>query len=105
MQKRVIYVTLLLGDTVLELLEKLDAVKKELDQVACIKKLKKSQEELLGNSLLYKKIRNHEEDLEMYDEVIEYRKAENEVNFLILEIRKYLKEHLNDEGGCFYESH
>lgn len=87
----------------LELLEKLDQVKKELDQVTCIKKLQCCQQALLCNSFLYDKIKRHEKDLEMYDEIMEYRKCENEVNFLILAIRKYLKEYMEVGSDFVYE--
>lgn len=88
----------------LELLEKIDTLKKTLNETDLIKRLESAQLEILNDSALYQKIKNHDVDISSNSKVAEYRKAENEVNFLILEINDYLKRAFKESKRCHHES-
>lgn len=87
----------------IEFIEKIEALKKELDQSAPIKNLKKVQTEIFNDKKLYNEIAKKNLTSLQSSKVLEYKKLENEVNFLILEINQYLKEHLMKDGVS-YES-
>ncbi len=85
----------------IEFMEKIEALKTELDQSALIKDLKKVQTEILNNKELYDGLKQKSSSALNNPKVLEYKKLENEVNFLILEINQYLKEHLMKEGVSY----
>ncbi len=88
----------------LELLEKIDILKKALNETDLIKRLESAQLEILNDSQLYQKIKNRDVDISSNLKVVEYRKVENEVNFLILEINDYLKRSFKESQRCHHES-
>lgn len=88
----------------LELLEKIDILKKELDKLEVIQNLEKVQLEILNDKELYQKIKNKKQEVLTDSTVIEYKKLENEANFLILEINKYLKQSFQESRRCYHES-
>lgn len=88
----------------LELLEKIDILKKALNETDLIKRLESAQLEILNDSQLYQKIKNRDVDISSNLKVVEYRKVENEVNFLILEINDYLKRSFKESQRCHRES-
>ena len=81
----------------LELLDKLDQLKKELNECRSMKELLAIQKEILNDQELYEKLQKKDMEALQDEKVYAYRNCENEVNFLILEINKCLKEQL---GGC-----
>ena len=88
----------------LELLEKIDILKKALNETDLIKRLESAQLEILNDSQLYQKIKNRDVDISSNLKVVEYRKVENEVNFLILEINDYLNRSFKESQRCHHES-
>lgn len=88
----------------LELFEKLEILKNKLDSCDSILKLTRMQEEILNNRVLYQKIVEKNGTVNQEEKVLEYRKLENEVNFLILEINRRLKENFKKEVLCHNEN-
>lgn len=78
----------------LELLDKIDSLKKELEQLEIWKHLEKSKNSIYQNQELIDKVKKYQEtlnpklrlDIYHYDEIKEYKKLENEVNFLIIKM-------------------
>jgi len=85
----------------IEFMEKIETLKKELDQSALIKDLRRVQTEIFNDKELYGEIAKTNLASLQSSKVLEYKKLENEVNFLILEINQYLKEHLMKEGVSY----
>ncbi len=84
----------------IEFMEKIDLLKKELDQDISIQNLKKIQEEILNDKRLYEQIKKKDFCMNQDPRIIEYKKLENQVNFLILEMNQYVKNHLFGDGVC-----
>lgn len=82
-----------------ELLEKIDDFKRYLDLDERVLELERLQLEIRKNSQLYKRIQKKDATVLEEEKIKLYKKAENEVNFLILEIRKYLMDHLKEKEG------
>lgn len=88
----------------IELLEKLDRLKKVIDQHPTIKEIEKVQKDIETNKDLYNKIIKKEKKTLEDEQIIKYKNLENEINFLILEINQYLKENLLKNSRCQNES-
>lgn len=88
----------------IELLEKLDRLKKVIDQHPTIKEIEKVQKDIEINKDLYNKIIKKEKKTLEDEQIIKYKNLENEINFLILEINQYLKENLLKNSRCQNES-
>lgn len=88
----------------LELLEKIELLKKSLDEDSIIKSLKECQEDIMQDTLLMKQIKNHDKLLESKEKIKELRRLENDVNFIILEINQYLKENIIKNSRCQNEN-
>ena len=90
-----------------ELIEKVDELKKELDNTKQVKDLKNINNEIMKDKDLLNDIKKYNETQseEIKERIInnklfrEYKHKENEVNFLILEINKKLKE-INGSRRC-----
>ncbi|MCI8347320.1 MAG: hypothetical protein HFJ12_05205 [Bacilli bacterium] len=82
----------------LELLGKVESLKKELDQLEIWKHLYQAKNSVYQNRELMDKIKRYQETLNSqlrleiycYDEIRKYKKLENEVNFIIMEINHKL---------------
>ena len=89
-----------------ELYNYLDKIKNELDNSSIIKEYLKSKDKVMNNKELVKLIDKYHNTLDenIKSEIIknkdfrEYKKHENDVNFLILEINKILKD-ITKKGG------
>ena len=90
-----------------ELIDKVDNLKKCLDENEEIIKLKEINEKIMEDKELLKDIEeyNRTNNLELKNKIInnslfrEYKHSEAECNFIILEINKILKE-INNKGKC-----
>lgn len=90
-----------------ELIEKVNELKEELDNTKEVKELKKINNEIMKDNELLEDIKRYNEtqDEKIRERIInnklfrEYKHNENEVNFLILEINKKLKE-INGSRSC-----
>jgi len=90
-----------------ELMEKVDVLLSELDKQECVVEIKKLNNKLLMNKELLDLIKEYRVtgNEEIKDKIIsdelysKYKHYENEVNFLILNIRSKLKV-INDKKGC-----
>lgn len=90
-----------------ELIKKLENLKKSLDKNQSIKEIKKLNKKIKNNQELVNKINKYnltksEEDKQNIIKnktIIKYKHLEVEVNFLILQINKQLKE-LSSKKGC-----
>lgn len=90
-----------------ELIEKVEKLKSNLDNLDEVEKIKElnkkimEDEELLNNIKLY----NETKDERIKEKIInnklfrEYKHNENEINFIVLEINKKLKE-ITSKGKC-----
>lgn len=82
-----------------KLFEKLDNLKQALDDTECIKELKRMNEEIQKDEKLISLIEKYKltKDERLKENIInkeifqKYKKQENELNFLILEINQELK--------------
>ena len=91
-----------------ELMDKVEDLKKELDELDEIKDLKKINSEIIKDKELLKNIEeyNRTQDENIKEKIInhklfrEYKHKETECNLLILEINKRLKEINNKSKGC-----
>ena len=94
-----------------ELYEKLDNLKKELDNLDLFKKIEDSIKKIESNKGLMAKIEKFNKtknndirlDIYKYDEIKEYKELENEVNLLILQINTKLKK-IKDTRSCCHEN-
>ena len=90
-----------------ELIEKVNELKEELDNTKEVKELKTINNEIMKDNELLENIKRYNEtqDEKIRERIInnklfrEYKHNENEVNFLILEINKKLKE-INGSRSC-----
>ena len=88
-------------------MEKVDVLLSELDKQECVVEIKKLNNKLLMNKELLDSIKEYRVtgNEEIKDKIIsdelysKYKHYENEVNFLILNIRSKLKV-INDKKGC-----
>lgn len=87
----------------MELLEKIAILKEKLDQLEIIANLKAIQQEIREDQALYEQIKKKESVISNNPKIIEYKRLENQVNFLILEINQYLKENFKKDRN-YYES-
>ena len=89
-----------------ELYNYLDKIKYELDNCSVIKEYLKSKDKVMNNKELVELIDKYHNTMDenIKSEIIknkdfrEYKKHENDVNFLILEINKILKD-ITKKGG------
>lgn len=94
-----------------ELLDRLDKLKKELDNLPLFKELDLCRQNISNNKELVEKIekynltKNNNLRLEIYSykEIQEYKEKENELNLMILEINKRLKT-ITNKRSCYNES-
>ncbi|MBR6949871.1 MAG: hypothetical protein IKH54_06800 [Bacilli bacterium] len=90
-----------------ELMEKVDILLNKLDEQECVKEIKKLNNKLVMNKELLDLIKEYRvtgnEEIKnkiISDEIYsKYKHYENEVNFIILNIRSKLKV-INDKKGC-----
>lgn len=90
-----------------ELMEKVDILLNKLDEQECVKEIKKLNNKLVLNKELLDLIKEYKitgnEEIKnkiISDEIYsKYKHYENEVNFIILNIRSKLKV-INDKKGC-----
>ncbi len=95
----------------IELLEKIEDLKIELDKLDLFKELDIAKEKINSNEKLISKIKEYnntyDKNLRMniysYDEIKNYKRLENEVNLLIISINNQLKR-LQDKGSCSHEN-
>ena len=91
-----------------ELYNYLDKIKYEIDNSSVMKEYLKSRDKVMNNKELVELISKYHTTLDenIKSEIIknsdfrEYKKHENDVNFLILEINKILKEITKKGGEC-----
>ena len=90
-----------------ELIEKIDNVKKELDNSKEVKHIKELNSKLKDNKELISLIEkyNNTQDESIKEQIvsneffIEYKLSENEINYIILEINSKLKQ-ISKKGSC-----
>lgn len=91
-----------------ELIEKVEELKKELDNSKQVKELKSINKKIMQDEKLLEDIKKYNETQseEIKERIInnklfrEYKQKENEINFIILEINQKLKEINNRNKGC-----
>ena len=89
-----------------ELYNYLDKIKNELDNSSVIKEYLKSKDKVMNNKELVELINKYHNTMDenikseiiKNEDFLEYKKHENDVNFLILEINKILKD-ITKKGG------
>lgn len=94
-----------------ELLNRLDKLKKELDNLPLFKELDLCIKNINNNKELVEKIENYNLtknnslrlEIYSYKEIQEYKEKENELNLMILEINKRLKT-ITNKRSCHNES-
>lgn len=84
----------------IDLMEKIEQLKKALDNTKGIKDIEKTQKEILADKKLYEQVLRKDSSLNQHEKIQKYRQLENEVNFLILEINNTLKENLKEGEKC-----
>lgn len=90
-----------------ELIEKVEALKEELNENVSVKKIKELNKKLEKDKELLKDIEKYQytKDINLKNKIMnndlfkEYKEAETEINFIILEINKRLKQ-INNKGKC-----
>ena len=90
-----------------ELIEKIDNVKKELDNSKEVKHIKELNSKLKDNKELISLIEkyNNTQDESIKEQIVnnkffrEYKFSENEINYIILEINSKLKQ-ISKKGSC-----
>ncbi len=90
-----------------ELIEKVEALKEELNENASVKKIKELNEKLEKDKELLKNIEKYQytKDINLKNKIMnnnlfkEYKEEETKINFIILEINKRLKQ-INNKGKC-----
>ena len=90
-----------------ELIEKIDNVKKELDNSKEVKHIKELNSKLKDNKELISLIEkyNNTQDESIKEQIVnneffrEYKLSENEINYIILEINSKLKQ-ISKKGSC-----
>lgn len=95
-----------------ELYHKIDLLKEELDHLAIFKEMERLEIEIRKKKELVEKIKKYKEcpsdklrlDIYSYEEIINYKEKETELNLLILSINKRIKEGLLEGDGQCHES-
>lgn len=95
-----------------ELIEKVEQLKAELDSNEHVIRIRKLNEEVKNDLKLQSLIEEYRihPNVELKKQILEnpifaeYKVEENEINFLILSIRRELKK-IKGSKGCFHESH
>ncbi len=90
-----------------ELIEKVEALKEELNKNASVKKIKELNKKIDSDKELLKDIEKYKysKDINLKNKIMsnslfkEYKVEETEINFIILEINKRLKQ-INNKGKC-----
>lgn len=90
-----------------ELIEKVEALKEELNENVSVKKIKELNKKLEKDKELLKDIEKYQytKDINLKNKIMnnnlfkEYKEEETEINFIILEINKRLKQ-INNKGKC-----
>lgn len=90
-----------------ELIEKVEALKEALNENVSVKKIKELNEKLEKDKELLKNIEKYQytKDINLKNKIMnnnlfkEYKEEETEINFIILEINKRLKQ-INNKGKC-----
>lgn len=90
-----------------ELIEKVEALKEELNENVSVKKIKELNKKLEKDKELLKNIEKYQytKDINLKNKIMnnnlfkEYKEEETEINFIILEINKRLKQ-INNKGKC-----
>ncbi len=90
-----------------ELIEKVEALKEELNENASVKKIKELNKKIDSDKELLKDIEKYKysKDINLKNKIMsnslfkEYKVEETEINFIILEINKRLKQ-INNKGKC-----
>ena len=90
-----------------ELLEKIENLKKKLDEEECIVRIKELNQKVEKDSVLQELVKRYRSTLKEEDKkklinyplYREYKEQETEVNILILKINQRLKE-IQSKGGC-----
>ena len=96
----------------IELYQKLDELKTTLDSLPVFVELEQLIQQINHNQSLVNKIKTYHEHptIELKNEinyhplVMDYKRKENEVNFLILQINQKLNS-IRDKGSCHHENH
>lgn len=91
-----------------EIYEKLEQIKQNLNNLEIFNKLEDAINKIRENDELIDKIKKYNEtydeslrlDIYKYNEIEEYKRIENEINILILQINQKLKKIKNSEG-CY----
>jgi len=89
----------------LELLEKIEKLKSTLEKDPTIQELKRVQEEIKKDENLLVQLKNKEKETENNEKIRKMQLLENQVNFIILEINKRLKENIGKNSRCQNENH
>lgn len=89
----------------LELLEKIEKLKSTLEKDPTIQELKRVQEEIKKDEKLLVQLKNKEKETENNEKIRKMQLLENQVNFIILEINKRLKENIGKNSRCQNENH
>lgn len=95
----------------LELLEKIESLKNSLDKLEIFNKLELIKKEIYSNQELVEKIKKYNElpnnnlrlEIYQYDEIKKYKKIENEINLMILQINQKLGV-LTNQRSCHHEN-
>lgn len=90
-----------------ELIEKVEALKEKLNENVSVKKIKELNKKLEKDKELLKDIEKYQytKDTNLKNKIMnndlfkEYKEEETEINFIILEINKRLKQ-INNKGKC-----
>lgn len=90
-----------------ELIEKVEALKEELNENVSVKKIKELNKKLEKDKELLQDIEKYQytKDINLKNKIMnndlfkEYKEEETEINFIILEINKRLKQ-INNKGKC-----
>ncbi len=90
-----------------ELIEKVEALKEELNENVLVKKIKELNKKLEKDKELLKDIEKYQytKDINLKNKIMnnnlfkEYKEEETKINFIILEINKRLKQ-INNKGKC-----
>lgn len=90
-----------------ELIEKVGALKEELNKNARVMKIKELNKKIDNDKELLKDIEKYKysKDINLKNKIMsnplfkEYKEEETEINFIILEINKRLKQ-INNKGKC-----
>jgi len=85
--------------------EKIEKLKSTLEKDPTIQELKRVQEEIKKDENLLVQLKNKEKETENNEKIRKMQLLENQVNFIILEINKRLKENIGKNSRCQNENH